>query len=134
MNHLDGYVVQNWQRIRDVFEQNFIDQLDIGAGLCIYYQGKCVVDLYGGWKDTYTKTEPYTSDTLQLIYSTSKGVAAAAIALCVERGWLNYQSPVAQYWPEFAANSKQVDILCIQETNILLFFLILIRISQLVIY
>jgi CubicO group peptidase (beta-lactamase class C family) len=33
---------------------------------------------------------------------------AAAIALCVERGWLDYDTPVAKYWPEFAANGKQV--------------------------
>ncbi|CAF4498108.1 unnamed protein product, partial [Rotaria sp. Silwood2] len=46
---------------------------------------KCVVDLYGGWKDLQRK-EPYTSDTLQLVFSVSKGILSAAIALCVERG------------------------------------------------
>ncbi|CAF4466336.1 unnamed protein product [Rotaria sp. Silwood2] len=55
------------------------------ASLCIYYKGKCVVDLYGGWKDLQRK-EPYTSDTLQLVFSVSKGILSAAIALCVERG------------------------------------------------
>ena len=107
-NHVHGYVAQGWERIRTAFEQNFIDQLDVGASLCIYHRGTCVVDLYGGWKDTETKKEPYTFDTLQLVFSTSKGVMAAAIALCVERGWLQYDHPVARYWPEFAANGKQV--------------------------
>ncbi|CAF3319233.1 unnamed protein product [Rotaria sp. Silwood1] len=55
------------------------------VSLCIYYKGKCVVDLYGGWKDLQRK-EPYTSDTLQLVFSVSKGILSAAIALCVERG------------------------------------------------
>lgn len=110
MNHVDGYVDKNWESLRTTFEQNFIDQLDIGAALCIYYKGKCVVNLFGGWKDPTTKQEPYTADTLQLVYSTSKGIAAAAIALCVERGWLNYEERVAQYWPEFAANGKQVNL------------------------
>ena len=108
-SHVRGYVAQGWERIRTAFEQNFIDQLDIGASLSIYHRGKCVIDLCGGWKDTETKTEPYTPETLQLVFSTSKGVIAAAIALCVERGWLHYDHPVAQYWPEFAAHGKQVD-------------------------
>ena len=103
-----GRTSQEWEAIRTVFEQNFRDQLDIGASLCIFHQGKCVVDLYGGYKDMKTKSEPYTADTLQLVYSTSKGIMAAAIAICVDRGWLNYDLPVAKYWPEFAENEKQV--------------------------
>lgn len=103
-----GHVAKNWESIRSIFEQNLADDLDVGASLCIYYQGECVVDLAGGWKDAQTKKEPYTTDTLQLAFSTSKGVLAAAIALCVERGWLNYDAPVAKYWPEFAANGKEV--------------------------
>ncbi len=106
-----GYVAPSWESVRSVFEQNFVDELDIGASLCVYHRGECVVDLYGGWRDPQTKKEPYTSDTLQLIFSTSKGVMAAAIALCVERGWLDYDAPVAKYWPEFAANGKEVLIL-----------------------
>ncbi len=106
-----GYVAPSWESVRSVFEQNFVDELDIGASLCVYHRGECVVDLYGGWRDPQTKKEPYTSDTLQLIFSTSKGVMAAAIALCVERGWLDYDAPVAKYWPEFAVNGKEVLIL-----------------------
>jgi CubicO group peptidase (beta-lactamase class C family) len=107
-NNIYGYVAPSWESVRSVFEQNLVEGLDIGASLCVYHRGECVVDLFGGWKDPQTKKEPYTSDTLQLVYSTSKGVMAAAIALCVERGWLDYDTPVAKYWPEFAANGKQV--------------------------
>jgi CubicO group peptidase (beta-lactamase class C family) len=113
-NNTHAYVAPNWESIRSVFEQNLVDELDIGASLCVYYQGECVVDLSGGWKDPQTKKEPYTSDTLQLVFSASKGVMAAAIALCVERGWLDYDAPVAKYWPEFAANGKQVGSLGIK--------------------
>lgn len=111
-NHVFGGVTCGWESIRAVFEQNFIDGLDIGASLCIYHRGQCVVDLSGGWKGEQTKKEPYTPDTLQIVFSTSKGIVAAAIALCVDRGWLDYDAPVAQYWPEFASNGKQVQILC----------------------
>ena len=108
-NNVHGYVKIGWETISSVFEQNLIDGLDIGASLCIYHCGECVVNLSGGWKDHQTKNEPYTLDTLQLVFSTSKGVQAAAVALCVERGWLDYDKPVATYWPEFASNEKQVD-------------------------
>ncbi|CAF4282062.1 unnamed protein product, partial [Adineta steineri] len=100
-NNIYGYVAENWTSVRDAFEQNFIDGLDIGASLSIYHRGKCVVDLYGGWKDLERKKQPYTPDTLQIIFSTSKGILSAAVALCVDRGWLNYDEPIRKYWPEF---------------------------------
>ena len=107
-NNVHGQVASGWENVRSAFEQNLVNGLDIGASLCVYYRGECVVDLCGGWKDLQTKKKSYTSDTLQLVFSVSKGVMAAAIALCVERGWLDYDAPAAQYWPEFAANGKQV--------------------------
>ena len=107
-NNVAGYVAPGWENVRTVFEQNFIDGLDVGAGLCIYYRGQCVINLTGGWKEIKTKKEPYTADNLQLVFSVSKGILAAALARCVEYGWLDYQAPVAKYWPEFAANGKQV--------------------------
>ena len=107
-NNIYGYVAPNWENVRTAFEQNIIDGLDIGASLSIYYRGECVVDLYGSWKDKQTKKEAYTSDTLQVVFSLSKGVIAAAIALCVEKGWLDYDAPIAKYWPEFGVNGKEV--------------------------
>ena len=107
-NNVFGHVASGWDSVRTVFEQNIIDGHDIGASLCIYHRGECVVNLTGGWKDAKSKKEPYTSDTLQLVFSVSKGITAAALALCVEKGWLDYQAPVAQYWPEFGVNGKQV--------------------------
>ncbi|CAF1368403.1 unnamed protein product [Adineta steineri] len=95
-NNVHGIVAPTWENVRAVFEQNIIDGLDLGASLCVYHQGQCVVDLSGGWKDV-EKTKPYTPETLQIVYSTSKGVMAAAVALCVDKGWLDYDAPVAKY-------------------------------------
>jgi len=108
-NNISGYVAPNWENVRIAFEQNIIDGFDLGASLSIYYRGECVVDLYGGWKDIQTKKEPYTPDTLQIVFSLGKAVIGAAIALCVERGWLDYDVPVAKYWPEFGINGKEVE-------------------------
>ncbi|CAF2747929.1 unnamed protein product [Rotaria sp. Silwood2] len=106
-NNVRGYISPGWECVRSVFEQNFNEGLDIGASLCVYHRGKCVVDLSGGWKDAKTKKEPYTDDTLQLTFSTAKGIMAAAVALCVERGWLDYDAPVTKYWPQFGQNGKE---------------------------
>lgn len=103
-----GRVAIGWESVREKFEHNLRDGTDVGASLCIYHLGECVVNLSGGWRDAKTKKKPYTLDTLQLIFSTSKGIGAAAVALCVDRGWLNYGTPVAKYWPEFAAHGKEV--------------------------
>jgi CubicO group peptidase (beta-lactamase class C family) len=108
-NNVQGYVAPGWESVRAAFEQNLSDGSEIGASICIYHRGKCVLDLSGGWKDV-DKKKPYTRDTLQLVFSVTKGVTAAAVALCVERGWLDYEAPVAKYWPEFAANGKEVNI------------------------
>lgn len=107
-NNIVGHVATGWESVRTVFEQNLIDGLDLGASLCIYYRGECVVNLTGGWKDVKSKKEPYTPETLQAVFSVTKGIIAAAVALCVEKGWLDYEAPVAKYWPEFGVNGKQV--------------------------
>jgi hypothetical protein len=54
-DHVYGHVAHGWESVRSIFEKNLIDGLDIGASVCIYYRGKCVVDLCGGWKDVETK-------------------------------------------------------------------------------
>lgn len=105
--NITGDCSVSWELIRDLFRQNFIDHLDLGATLCIYYQGKCVVDLVGGWFDSENRNRPFTRDTLQLVYSTGKGIMATALAICVERGWLAYEERVATYWPDFEQNGKQ---------------------------
>jgi CubicO group peptidase (beta-lactamase class C family) len=104
---VSGYCVVSWEIIRHLFCQNFLEDLDIGATLCIYYQGQCVVDLAGGLFSIGNRSRPYTHDTLQIVYSTGKGVMATALALCVQRGLLDYEEYVTTYWPEFGQNGKE---------------------------
>ena len=106
--NIQGFVAPGWETVRSTFKQNFSDGLDIGASCSVYHQGRCVVDLSGGWKDPQMTDEPYTPETLQLVFSVSKGVMAAAIALCADRGWLDFDAPVVHYWPEFGVNGKEV--------------------------
>ncbi|ANF81943.1 esterase [Acinetobacter sp. NCu2D-2] len=74
-----------------------------GAALCIYFQNQKVVDIYTGQKST---TEKWQHDTLSVCYSTGKGVLATLAHILVSEGQLDYDVPVAKYWPEFAQNGK----------------------------
>ena len=73
----------------------------------MYHRGKCVVDLMGGWRDK-DHSVPYDADSLQVVFSTTKGITSIAVAMCVERGFLELRRKVATYWPEFAAQVAKV--------------------------
>ena len=74
-----------------------------GAALVVYFQGQKVVDIYIGKK---SETENWQSDTLSVCYSTGKGVLSTLAHILVSEGFLDYDTPVAQYWPEFAQHGK----------------------------
>jgi CubicO group peptidase (beta-lactamase class C family) len=78
---------------------------ELGAACCVYYCGEKVVDLWGGIRDKATG-EPWEEDTMVLIFSTTKGLAAMSMALAHSRGWLDYEERVCVYWPEFAQQGK----------------------------
>ena len=98
-------VAPGWEPVRDAFLHSFDVKEDRGAGVAVYHRGRCVVDLVGGWRDR-EQTLPYDADTLQLVFSTTKGITSIAIAMCVERELLSYEEKVSTYWPEFAAKGK----------------------------
>ena len=91
---------------REAVAANLDDGYDLGCGLAVVQGGRLVVDLWGGFADA-ARTRPWEADTLVNIWSTTKGVLALAVAIAVERGHLAYAAPVAEVWPEFAANGKE---------------------------
>src|SRR3954451_16626358 len=70
-----------------------------GASVCVYHRGQPVVDIWGGTRDALG--QPWQEETLALSFSTTKGVLAALLHRLVDRGFLKYDDPVAQHWPEF---------------------------------
>ena len=99
-------VQPGWEPVRDAFLEGFEKGEEHGAGVSIFHRGQCVVDLMGGWRDR-DHTVPYDPDALQIVFSTTKGIMSIAVALCVQRGLLDYAEKVATYWPEFAQAGKQ---------------------------
>lgn len=104
--NIRGTITPGWEFVRDFFEDNLVHDRDLGASIAVYYQGKSVVELSGGWFDQW-RTTPYDEDTLQLVFSTTKGLVAAAVAIAVQGGLLDYSASVTRYWPEYGQNGKE---------------------------
>lgn len=102
---IDGTVAPGFDGVADAFEANFAEHGDVGAAVCVYHRGRPVVDLWGGYADREA-ARPWERDTLQLVFSTTKGVAATCVHQLVERGVLDLDAPVATWWPEFAQAGK----------------------------
>ena len=105
---ISGITAPGFESVREAFAANFARQGDyqeLGAALCVYRDGECVIDLWGGFADG-AGTRPWEADTLVNVWSTTKGAAALAVAMLVDRGLVAYEQPVADLWPEFARNGK----------------------------
>jgi CubicO group peptidase (beta-lactamase class C family) len=92
--------------VREEFERNFAERNELGASVCVIIDGEPVVDLWGGHMDT-AKASPWQRDTMNVIMSCSKGLAALCGNMLIDRGQLDPDKPVAHYWPEFAQKGKQ---------------------------
>ena len=100
-----GTVKSGFEPVRDAFIKNFEQHGDVGAGVAIYVDGECVVDLTGGVTDTATNN-PYDADTLQIVFSSTKGAVAICGNILAQRGLLDFSAPVTSVWPEFGQNGK----------------------------
>ena len=100
-----GFVAPGFEPVREEFERNFAERRELGGAVAAYSRGEKVVDLWGGVRDARDGS-PWEEDTLVIVYSTSKGLAAMALALAHSRGQLDFDERVAAYWPEFAQNGK----------------------------
>jgi CubicO group peptidase (beta-lactamase class C family) len=100
-----GYCDLRFQTVRDIFEKNLADGLDLGASVAFTLDGETVVDLWGGYLE-FDRADEWERDTLVNVYSTTKGMTAICAHRLVEQGKLDLDAPVAQYWPEFAQAGK----------------------------
>jgi CubicO group peptidase (beta-lactamase class C family) len=103
---IDGYTAAGFEGVRAQFEQNFEAGLEVGAAFTAYHRGEKVVDLWGGIADV-ASDRPWAEDTLQLVYSSTKGATAVCANRLAEQGKLDIEAPVAEYWPEFAQAGKE---------------------------
>ncbi len=105
MSDIGGKVEPGFEGVAEAFARNFAEHGEVGAATSVYVDGRKVVDLWGGTADVTTGA-PYSEDSLQLVFSTTKGATAACANLLAQRGELDMDAPVATYWPEFKAAGK----------------------------
>lgn len=78
-----------------------------GGALAVYLDGHPVVDVWTGWSDRRGRVR-WTADTAPMVFSATKGVSSTVVHRLADRGLIDYDAPVAEYWPEFGANGKSM--------------------------
>ena len=102
---VEGQVSHGFEPVRRTFADNFTRRGELGGACCAYQRGQKVVDLWGGVRNKATG-DPWEQDTMVIVYSATKGLAAMTLAIAHSRGWLDYEERVSAYWPEFAQQGK----------------------------
>jgi CubicO group peptidase (beta-lactamase class C family) len=103
---VEGHVSRGFEAVREAFAENFARRGELGGACCAYHDGEKVVDLWGGIRNKQTG-EPWERDTMVVVHSATKGLAAMTLAVAHSRGRLDYEERVAAYWPEFAQQGKE---------------------------
>jgi len=103
---INDKVEDGFELVRDVFKSNFEQNNECGSAVSVFLKGRKVVDLWGGYQDAEHQ-RPWTADTITTVFSATKGLSSACLAMAHSRGWLDYDATVASYWPDFAAGGKE---------------------------
>jgi CubicO group peptidase (beta-lactamase class C family) len=103
---VQGTVRPGFEPVEAAFRENFERRGEVGAAACAWYEGEKVVDLWGGLADRETG-RAWDEDTLAVMFSSTKGMVALCLLMLADRGKLDYDRPVADYWSEFAAGGKE---------------------------
>ena len=101
-----GICDSRFTKVKEIFQHSFACGEEIGAAVSFVLDGKCVIDLWGGHYDL-ARTREWERDTLVNVYSTTKGMTALCANQLIERGLLDIEAPVSEYWPEFATAGKE---------------------------
>ena len=100
-----GFAHDRFAEVRDLFERRLSDGAELGASVAVSIDGESVVDLWGGWADE-ARSRVWAEDTIVNVYSVSKTMAAITALLLADHGVIDFDAPVATYWPEFAEGGK----------------------------
>jgi CubicO group peptidase (beta-lactamase class C family) len=104
---IHGTCDERFEAVRKAFAGNFEQGLEVGASAAVTLDGEMVVDLWGGSADVDATDRPWDQDTIVNVWSTTKTMAAICMLMLADRGELDFDAPVAKYWPEFAAAGKE---------------------------
>jgi len=102
---ISGSCAPEFSSVREAFERNFREREEVGAAVCVYKNGKKVVDLWGGYKDL-AHAQAWEEDTIVIMNSVAKSMSALCVHILIDRDKIDFDAPVATYWPEFAQAGK----------------------------
>lgn len=102
---VNGQHDDRFAKLYDTFAEHLDSGEELGAAIAVNLRGETLVDLWGGYRDA-ARSAPWERDTIVNVWSTTKEITALAVLMCVDRGLIDLDAPVARYWPEFAQNGK----------------------------
>lgn len=102
---IGGFCRAGFEPVREAFARNFAEHGEIGAAVCVAFEGEIAVDLWAGHQDA-ARTTAWSRDTIVNVWSVGKAVTAVCLLQQVERGLVELDQPVARYWPEFGQAGK----------------------------
>lgn len=104
-----GICEPGYETVRAMFEQQFQDEVNEFAQICVYAKSHCVIDLYGSRPKAMNSNLnlKYDNTSVQNIFSSTKVLTSLVVAMLVDRGRLQYQQKVIDIWPEYSQNGKE---------------------------
>jgi len=93
-------------RLKSLFQENFDKFGELGAAVSVWQNGEPIVDLQGGFRDA-RREQPWTDDTIVLIWSVTKGLGSACLLHAFQEHRIDMERRVAEFWPEFAQVGKE---------------------------
>src|SRR5688500_718411 len=106
MADIQGTCDTRFAVLRDMLGASIDAGNDLGASIALTIDGKPLVDVWGGWADA-DKSRPWERDTITNVWSTTKTMTSLCALVLLDRGLLDVDAPVADYWPDFGANGKE---------------------------
>lgn len=103
---IQGYCTPGFEKVKDALTRAFEVEGDVGASFAATIDGKFVVDIWAGYADA-ARTCPWERDTIANVWSTTKVMTALCALMLVDRGQLDLDATVANYWPEFSQAGKE---------------------------
>jgi CubicO group peptidase (beta-lactamase class C family) len=106
MTEIHGHCDERFSALKDALADNFASHGEVGAAVAVMLDGERVVDIWAGSMNG-ARTRGWERDTLVDVFSVGKPMAVLCLLRLIERGRVELGSPVAKYWPEFAAAGKE---------------------------
>lgn len=103
---IKGTCDERFGAVKEAFAKNFEGDKEVGASFAATVDGRSVVDIWAGYADE-ARTRPWEEDTIVNVYSTTKVMTVICTLMQVDRGLIDLDAPVADYWPEFAQAGKE---------------------------